>query len=283
MISWIFFSRPRSASTRSRMSGMVHVSGQRRMVLPTYIAVRVLSSFAGYLGVRTGFPGKSSPQGERGPLAVHHRARMAVDEDVHGLPLGRVLDEPDGGMEELAVVRRRVDLDRLERVDALLRLLLRELVGEGRGLLLRLSLGDVAAHDLDASRLALVEPHLVLHVELEAVVRLELRVAPDRDDRDVELELDPVPHADDLGLRGPGLDPAALLLLGPLGRGGEVQGEDGHAGGLLTARRPVDRHPRSRALRPLEVRDDGRGDDPVRDVLQGRVPEVRALRDLPPA
>src|SRR3989304_7933557 len=115
MISWIFFSRPRSASTRSRMSGMVNVSGQRCLVRPMCIAVRVLSSFAGYLGVRTGFPGKSSPQGDRGPLAVHPRARMAVDEDVHGLPLVRVLDEPDGGMEELAVVRRRVDLDRLER------------------------------------------------------------------------------------------------------------------------------------------------------------------------
>src|SRR3989475_10013672 len=69
-----------------------------------------------------------SPQGEPGPLAVHHAAGRAVDEDEHLLSLVRVLHEPYRRGRQLAVVRRRIDLDRLEVVDARLRLLLRQLL-----------------------------------------------------------------------------------------------------------------------------------------------------------
>src|SRR5205809_1570700 len=82
-----------------------------------------------------------SPQGERGPLAFDHATGRPVDDDEHRLSLVRVLHEPHGGMEQLAIVRRRVDLDRLEVVDARLRLLLRELGGNtgGRGFPLRIA------------------------------------------------------------------------------------------------------------------------------------------------
>src|SRR5437899_7646182 len=53
-----------------------------------------------------------SPQGERGPLAFDHATGRPVDDDEHRLSLVRVLHEPDGGMEQLAIVRRRVYLDR---------------------------------------------------------------------------------------------------------------------------------------------------------------------------
>src|SRR3990172_673289 len=138
---------PRSASTRSRMSGML-ISPVR--IGTAYLAVAGKArGVATYLNVRSGFHGISSEQAEAGALAVHHGAGVAVNEDEHRLPLVRVLHEPDGRVEQLAIVRRRVDLDRLEGVDALLRLALRELVDEGGGLGLRLALRDVARHDLD--------------------------------------------------------------------------------------------------------------------------------------
>src|SRR3990172_6851071 len=119
------------------MSGMVHTSG----VSPhgtSNVFSRSCGIVRGPRGIWTltwhskGLP-QASPKGERGPLAVHDRAGVAVDEDVHRLPLVLVLHEPHGGVEELAVVRRRGDLDRLERVHALLRLLLDELFSEGAG------------------------------------------------------------------------------------------------------------------------------------------------------
>src|SRR2546426_12120580 len=91
-----------------------------------------------------------SPQGEPGPLAVYHAAGRAVDEDEHLLSLVRVLHEPHGRVQQLAVVRRRADVDRLEVVDPRLRLLLRDLAGERRGLGLRLRPGDIAALHVDA-------------------------------------------------------------------------------------------------------------------------------------
>src|SRR5207245_545246 len=84
------------------------------------------------------------------------------------------------------------------------------------------------AHHLDAARRALVERDLVLQLELEAVVRLVLRVPTDRDDRDVVLHLNPVPNADDLRLR---LD--VVLRLVPRPRCGRChrQGEQRRAAG----------------------------------------------------
>src|SRR6266571_726233 len=111
---------------------------------------------------------RDSPEREGRPLAVHHLAGVPVDEDEHRLALVRILHEPDGGVQQLAVVRRRVDLDRLERVDALLRLLLDELVRERLRLRLRLRLADVSALDVHATGRALVEVQLVLQLELEA-------------------------------------------------------------------------------------------------------------------
>src|SRR2546425_10655453 len=167
MTSWIFLSSPRSCSTRSRMSGMVRFSpGVRGNMFCTYV-------FRGMDGTPRVF--RDSPERERGPLSFHHDSRVPVDRDVHRLALVRVLHEPDRRVEQLPVVRRRVDLNRLERVDALLRFLLRELVGERLGLRLRLRFRDVSALDVDAARCALVEVQLVLQVELEAVLRLILR------------------------------------------------------------------------------------------------------------
>src|SRR6266516_3678702 len=207
MTSWIFFRSPRSCSTRSRMSGMVWFSRRFRAIRPcVYVLAYVFRAMDGNPRVSRG-----SPQGEGRPLAVHHLAGVPVDEDEHRLALVGVLHEPDGGVQQLAVVRRRVDLDRLERVDALLRLLLDELVRERLRLRLRLRLADVSALDVHAAGRALVEVRLVLQLELEAVVRLVLRVPADRDDRDVVLHLDPVPDADDLRLRRPRVDVAPLV------------------------------------------------------------------------
>src|SRR3990172_1737359 len=190
---------PRSASTRSRMSGML-ISPVR--IGTAYLAVAGKArGVATYLNVRSGFHGISSEQAEAGALAVHHGAGMAVDEDEHRLPLVRVLHEPDRRVEQLAIVRRRVDLDRLEGIAALLRLPFRELVRERGRLRLRLGLGDIPGHDLDPARRALIERPLRLDVELEAVVGLELRISAHGDDREVVLELDPIAHPDDLGLR----------------------------------------------------------------------------------
>src|SRR5947199_3249720 len=222
-----------------------------------------------------------SPQGERGPLAFDHATGRPVDDDEHRLSLVRVLHEPHGGMEQLAVVRRRVDLDRLEVVHARLRLLLCELVGESRGLGLRLRLGDVTALNIDAAGLALVEIHLALQLELEPIVRLILRVSPHRDDWDVVLHLDPVPYADDLRLRVDRLIP----VLTACGGGRHRQREQRGARVLLRARVTVHHHAgagaRADVLRPLEVRNDGRRDDPIRHVAQRDLAEVRALGDLP--
>src|SRR2546430_1562895 len=150
------------------MSGIVRFSpGVGRNMFRTYV-------FRGMDGTPRVFRG--SPERERRAFSVHHATGRAVQEDEHLLPLVLVLHEPHGGVEELAVVRRRVDLDRLQVVDALLRLLLRARVAVGH-------------------------------------------------------------HA--------------------------------HAGA------------RADVLRPLEVRDDGGRDDPVRDVPQRHLTEVRSLRDFP--
>src|SRR2546425_3526281 len=241
-------------------------------VLPGYV-------FRGMDGSPGAF--RASPQGERRSLAFDHATGRPIDDDEHLLSLVRVLHEPHGSMEQLAIVRRRVDLDRLEVVDAGLGLLLRELVGERRGLRLRLRLGDIAALHIDAAGLALVEIHLALQLELEPVVRLILRVAAHRDDRDVVLHLDPVPYADDLRLRVDRLIPVLRACGGSRHR----QREQGGARGLLRARVAVHHHAgagaRADVLRPLEVRDDGRRDDPIRHVAQRDLAEVRALGDLP--
>src|SRR6058998_1958766 len=222
-----------------------------------------------------------SPQGERRSLAFDHATGRPVDDDEHLLSLVRVLHEPHGGMEQLAIVRRRVHLDRFQVVDARLRLLLRELVGERCGLGLRLRLGDVAALHVDAAGLALVKIHLTLQLELEPIVRLILRVSPHRDDRDVVLHLDPVPYADDLLLRTDRLIP----VLRACGGGRHRQREQRGTRGLLRARVAVHHHAgagaRADVLRSLEVRDDGRRDDPIRHIAQRDLAEVRALGDVP--
>src|SRR5213594_1245985 len=83
--SWIFLSSPRSCSTRSRMSGMFGFSERSPYDLPGYV-------FRGVDGNPRPF--RVSPQGDPGPLAVHHAAGRAVDEDEHLLSLVRVLHEP---------------------------------------------------------------------------------------------------------------------------------------------------------------------------------------------
>src|SRR5881296_2827498 len=222
-----------------------------------------------------------SPQGERGPLAFDYGTGRPVDDDEHRLSLVRVLHEPHGGMEQLAIVRRRVHLDRFQIVHASLRLLLRELVRERGSLGLRFRLGDVAALHVDPAGLALVEVHLALQLELEPIVRLILRVSPHRDDRNVVLHLDPVPYADDLLLRIDRLIPVLTACGGRRHRQREQRGTRG----LLRARVAVHHHAgagaRADVLRSLEVRDDGRRDDPIRHVAQRDLAEVRALSDLP--
>src|SRR3989454_11615943 len=240
-------------------------------VLPGYV-------FRGVDGSPGAFRG--SPQGERRPLAFDHATGRPVDDDEHLLPLVRVLHEPHGGMEQLAIVRRRVYLDRFEVVDARLRLLLRELVGERRGLGLRLRLCAVAALHVDAAGLALVEVHLALQLELESVVRLVLHVSAHRDDRDVVLHLDAVPDPDHLRLRVDRLVP----VLRARGGGRHRQGEQRRTRGFLRAGIAVGHHAdartRSDVLRPLEVGDHGGRDDPVRNIAEGDLTDVRAFRDL---
>src|SRR5438093_10281082 len=118
--SWIFLISPRSASTRSRMSGMCVPPD---VLLRThFFASRSISTFSWY---SHGVLEPSSPQGDRGPLAVDHAARVPVDEDEHLLrSLVAVPDEPHRCVEEFARGLLEVRHEGLEGVDPLPGLLL---------------------------------------------------------------------------------------------------------------------------------------------------------------
>src|SRR6266571_4321827 len=122
--SWIFLISPRSASTRSRMSGMCVPPD---VLLRThFFASRSISTFSWY---SHGVLEPSSPQGDRRPLAVDHLTRVPVDEDEHLLrPLVAVPHEPHGRVQELPGGLLEVRHEGLQGVYALLRLLLRVLL-----------------------------------------------------------------------------------------------------------------------------------------------------------
>jgi len=74
-----------------------------------------------------------------------------------------------------------------------------------------------------------VPSHAIMLCVIYPVLGLVLRVASDRDDRDVPLELNPVAHPDDLRLGDLGV-PVLVRR-----RGGEGEGEQGRARSLLLA------------------------------------------------
>src|SRR6267143_100923 len=249
MWSCIFLSSPRSDSTRSRMSGMLFPPD---LFLNRYA---VFSSISTYSGYSHGEHVSASPQGRGRPLAVDHLARVPVDQDVHLLlRLVIIPDEPHGCVEELPRGLLEVRHERFEGVDAFPGLLLRVLLGEALGELVRLLFRHVPVEGLDATGLLLVVCGLALDVERVPVVRLILRVPADPDDRDVVEHVDPVPNADGLGLVH--LDATSAL----------------RGGGRRRARK--DGEPNLR-------RGDARRDNPVRHEPEGRLQELRVLCDVP--
>src|SRR5437867_9030913 len=273
--SWIFLISPRSASTRSRMSGMCVPPD---VLLRThFFASRSISTFSWY---SHGVLEPSSPQGDRRPLAVDHLARVPVDEDEHLLrALVPVPHEPDGRVQQLSGGLLEVRHEGLQGIDPLPSLLLRVLLGEALRELIRLLLRDVAVEGLDAAGLLLVVRRLALDIERVSVVRLVLVVPAHADDRDLIEHVDSVAHAD--GLRLVHLDvPAALVCGGRCSSAGEDGEPDLQAGLRRPLARVQVRDPP--AFEALDVRGHARRDDPVGHESKGRLEELCVLRDVPP-